>query len=74
MYCTQRRPSEMMSVAIASGCWGLNSKVRMVGHEYVGVQRRAGENERLAQPMQVAVIVLLSEKAWLAIVAALHNM
>lgn len=45
----------------------------MIGHQRIGVKLNALTGERLAQPMQVALIILFAEKAGLAIVTTLHD-
>ena len=47
--------------------------MHVVGHQRIGVQPAAALAQRLAEPVAVGVVVLLGEKAGLAIVAALHD-
>jgi hypothetical protein len=44
-------------------------QVRVIGHQYLGVQRAFG----LAQPMQVAVVIVLGKETRLAVVSTLHD-
>jgi hypothetical protein len=48
-------------------------QVDVIGHQHIGVQRALGLAQRFSQPMQVAAVVFLAEKARLAVVAALHD-
>jgi hypothetical protein len=45
----------------------------VVGHQRVGMEHTVGLPQRFAEPMQVSVLVLLSVKAGLALVASLHD-
>jgi hypothetical protein len=46
----------------------------VIGHENIGTQGTFALDERLAQPMQIALIIFLSEEAWFTIMPALHDM
>jgi hypothetical protein len=48
-------------------------QMHVVGHEYVGMQAALRLGQCLAQPMQVAAIVILMEEARLAIMSPLHD-
>ena len=45
----------------------------MVGHQHVGVQLALVGDKCFAQPVEVTLVVLLTEEAGLAVVVALHN-
>ena len=47
--------------------------MHVIGHQYIGVQRAICFLQRFAEPMEVALVVLLREKARLAIVAPLDD-
>ena len=51
-----------------------DQKVDVVVHEHVGVQCAAGGEQRLAEQVQVAVAVVVIQKAGQAVVAALDDM
>ena len=45
----------------------------MIGHQRVGMKLTLVVCQRFAEPVQVAEVVLLAKKAWLAVVPALHD-
>lgn len=47
--------------------------MNVVSHQRVGVYRAAASASRLFQPMEITVVILISEKARLAVDAALNN-
>ena len=46
----------------------------LIGHEHLRMQRAVGLHQCLAQPTEIAPIVVLGEEARLAIVTTLHDM
>lgn len=46
----------------------------MIGHQRLGMKGAATSASRLFQPMEITVVILIGEKARLAINAALHDM
>ena len=49
--------------------------MHVMGHQHVGVHRAFGfPQRRLAQPVQVARVVVLGKETWLTIVTTLHDM
>jgi hypothetical protein len=47
--------------------------VRVVGHQYVGMQRTLGLGQRFTQPVQIAGVVVLAKETGLAVVPALDD-
>lgn len=52
---------------------GRKQQVNMVGHERVGMQRTVFLLKRLAQPVQIGLIIFFVKKTGFAIVSALHD-
>jgi len=50
-----------------SGACGRNQQMDVVGHQHVGVQRATLARQRLAEPLQVGMVVLFVEEARLTI-------
>ena len=63
----ERRPSEMISLGTASARLGVSNKCTWLDISTVGVQRAFSLNQRLAQPMQTARVVVLGKETRLAI-------
>lgn len=67
-------PDGLHELGYASLGFRGHKQVNVVGHEDVGVDSAMPIGSRFFQPVEVAVVVLLSKKAGLSIDAALNNM
>jgi hypothetical protein len=47
--------------------------MHVIGHEDISVKGAAGSAQRLAQPVEIGVVVVFGEEAWPAVVAALYD-
>jgi hypothetical protein len=47
--------------------------MHVIGHQNEGVQRTTGSDQRLTQPLEITVVIILRKEARLAVMAALHN-
>jgi hypothetical protein len=48
-------------------------QMHMVAHQYIGVKLAAEAQQRLSQALQIALAILIVQKAWQTIVAPLHH-
>jgi hypothetical protein len=61
----------MMIQGMEAALCGVNSKWDMMGHEGVGMSRACLLRQRLAQPVQIGVVVLFAEQAEFAMMSTL---